>query len=72
MKLVREKIGAVASYRNTVILKRLPKTRSGKILRAVLRNMVNGEAVTIPPTIDDPDAITEALEELKKENLIHM
>lgn len=42
-ELVREQIGPVACYRNTVIVKRLPKTLSGKILRGLIRKIVNGE-----------------------------
>lgn len=57
--LVRQSIGAVASFKNVVVLQRLPKTRSGKILRKVLRNMANGEEYTIPATIDDPGCLQE-------------
>ena len=58
-QLVREKIGAVASLRNVVIVDRLPKTRSGKILRKLLRSIVDGEEFQIPSTIDDPSIISE-------------
>lgn len=58
---VREKIGAVACFQRALVVPRLPKTRSGKILRATLRKIVDGEPYTIPSTIEDP----EALEELK-------
>ncbi len=57
--LIRDKIGAVAFYRNTVLVKRLPKTRSGKILRKVIRQLTDGEKFTIPSTIDDPLILEE-------------
>lgn len=63
-QLVREKIGAVASLRNVVIVDRLPKTRSGKILRKLLRSIVDGEEFQIPSTIDDPSIISEIQAEL--------
>ena len=62
---IRSYIGAVAFYRNTVVVKRLPKTRSGKILRKNLRMLADAIEFTIPSTIDDPlilDEIKEALE----------
>jgi propionyl-CoA synthetase len=61
--LVREKIGPVAAFKDAIVVPRLPKTRSGKILRATMRKIANGEAVTVPATIEDPavlDQITEA------------
>ena len=59
VKLVREQIGAVASLRNVIILDRLPKTRSGKILRKLLRSVVDGDDFQIPSTIDDEAIIDE-------------
>ena len=59
VKLVREQIGAVASLRNVVLVDRLPKTRSGKILRKLLRSIVDGENFVIPSTIDDEAIIDE-------------
>lgn len=66
VQLVREQIGAVASLRDVIIVQRLPKTRSGKILRKLMRSIVDGENFQIPSTIDD-EAI---IEELKQEFLI--
>lgn len=60
--LVREKIGAVASLKNVVVVNRLPKTRSGKILRKLIRTMLDGKDFQIPSTIDD-EAIVEELKE---------
>jgi propionyl-CoA synthetase len=58
-QMVRESIGPIACYKQTLIVKRLPKTRSGKILRRVLRQISAGEEYTIPPTIDDPASLGE-------------
>ena len=57
--LIRDKIGAVAFYRSTILVKRLPKTRSGKILRKVIRQLTDGEQFTVPSTIDDPLILEE-------------
>ncbi len=59
LALVREKIGAVDCLRNIVVVKRLPKTRSGKILRKLIRTMLDGKEFQIPSTIDDETIITE-------------
>ncbi len=62
---VREDIGAVASFKLVAVVSRLPKTRSGKILRAVMRKIANGEAFETPPTIDDPAILDEIAAALK-------
>lgn len=67
--MVRKEIGAIACYRQTLIVDRLPKTRSGKILRNVLRNIADGKDYVVPSTIDDPASVTE-VEEAIKERLI--
>jgi propionyl-CoA synthetase len=51
--LVRERIGPVASFKTAVIVEALPKTRSGKTLRATIRQIADGEAWSVPPTIED-------------------
>ena len=56
---IRHDIGAIASLKNIFIIERLPKTRSGKILRKTLRQMIDGEKVEIPSTIEDSQVITE-------------
>ena len=56
---VRAEIGAIASLKRLVIVERLPKTRSGKILRKTIRQMIDGEHIDIPSTIDDPEVISE-------------
>ncbi|MBF8775547.1 propionyl-CoA synthetase [Pseudomonas fulva] len=56
---VREEIGALACFNQVRLVKRLPKTRSGKILRAVLRKIADGQAYTPPSTVDDPAVLQE-------------
>ena len=56
---IREHIGPVAAFKNAAVVKRLPKTRSGKVLRGTIRRMANGEPWTMPATIDDPAALDE-------------
>jgi len=63
--LVREKIGPVASFKTATVVKRLPKTRSGKILRGTMKKMADGVPHTVPATIDDPAILTEIAESLK-------
>jgi acyl-coenzyme A synthetase/AMP-(fatty) acid ligase len=57
--LIREKIGAVAFFKNALVVKRLPKTRSGKILRKTLRHIADGIPYNIPSTIEDPESLNE-------------
>ncbi|MDT7951316.1 MAG: AMP-binding protein [Acetobacteraceae bacterium] len=57
--LVRERIGPVAAFKDARVVARLPKTRSGKILRGSIRKIADGEAAPVPPTIDDPAALEE-------------
>jgi propionyl-CoA synthetase len=56
---VRAEIGGIASLKNVLVVERLPKTRSGKILRKTLRQMIDGEEVVVPSTIENPDVLTE-------------
>ena len=65
--LVRESLGPVAAFKTATVVIRLPKTRSGKILRGTVKKIADGKEYTVPATIDDPailDEITEALREL--------
>jgi propionyl-CoA synthetase len=67
IQLVRETIGPVAAFKLAVVVDRLPKTRSGKILRATMVKIADGEAYKMPATIDDPailDEITVVLQGL--------
>jgi propionyl-CoA synthetase len=57
--LVRDQVGAFACYRETRVVERLPKTRSGKILRATMRSIAAGREYVVPSTIDDPAVLEE-------------
>jgi propionyl-CoA synthetase len=59
VKLVRERIGPVASFKTAIVVQRLPKTRSGKILRGTMRRIADGEEYKMPATIDDPTILGE-------------
>ena len=59
VKLVREKIGPVAAFKLALVVDRLPKTRSGKILRATMVKIADSEAFKMPATIDDPAILDE-------------
>jgi propionyl-CoA synthetase len=59
VQLVRDRIGPVASFKHALVVERLPKTRSGKVLRASLRHIADGEPFTVPATIDDPAILSE-------------
>ncbi len=56
---IRADIGAIASLKDLIIIERLPKTRSGKILRKTIRQMIDGQKIDIPSTIEDSQVITE-------------
>lgn len=58
VQLIRHQIGPVASFKQAIVLPKLPKTRSGKILRNILRSISNQEqTLKIPPTIEDETVI---------------
>jgi len=59
VQLVRDRIGPVAAFKQACVVQRLPKTRSGKILRATMRKIADGEAFKTPATIDDPAILEE-------------
>ena len=59
VELVRQRIGPVASFKTATVVKRLPKTRSGKIVRGTIKKIADGVAYTVPPTIDDPAILEE-------------
>ena len=56
---IRAQIGAIACLQTIQVVERLPKTRSGKILRKNLRQLVDGEQIQVPSTIEDPSVIEE-------------
>jgi len=59
VQMVRDQLGAIASFKKAVVVQRLPKTRSGKILRRTMRKIADGESYRVPPTIDDPAVLPE-------------
>ena len=64
--MVREKIGPVAAFKTALVVKRLPKTRSGKILRGTIQKIADNQEYKQPATIDDPVALEEIVEALRK------
>ena len=67
IQMVRDRIGPVASFKTATVVKRLPKTRSGKILRGTIQKIADNKHWRMPATIDDPvilDEITEALQDI--------
>ncbi|MDX2133433.1 MAG: propionyl-CoA synthetase [Saprospiraceae bacterium] len=59
VQMVRDRLGAIACFKTAVLVKRLPKTRSGKILRKVMRSMADGKAFVAPGTIEDVQVLAE-------------
>jgi propionyl-CoA synthetase len=67
--LIREKIGPVAAFKLAITVARLPKTRSGKILRGTIKKIADGESWTMPATIDDPAVLDEIAGALKSKGV---
>ena len=65
VQMVRDRIGPVASFKTAVVVERLPKTRSGKILRGTMRRIADSEDFTTPATIDDPAVLDEMRDALE-------
>ena len=70
VSMIRQKLGPVAAYKKTIVLKRLPKTRSGKVLRGTMRKIADSEEFSLPPTIDDPVILDEIKESLQAGGVI--
>jgi len=70
VQMIREKVGPVAAFKTAIVIKRLPKTRSGKILRGTVRKIADNEPYKMPATIDDPAILTEIKEALKKHQIL--
>ena len=70
VQMVREKVGPVAAFKTAIVIKRLPKTRSGKILRGTVRKIADNEPYKMPATIDDPAILSEIKEDLKKHKIL--
>ena len=66
IQLVRNKIGAVAAFKIATAVPRLPKTRSGKILRGTMKKIADGEEYKTPATIEDPVTLSEITEALSR------
>ena len=71
IQMVRNKVGPVAAFKTVIVVKRLPKTRSGKILRGTVRKIADSEDYKMPATIDDPIILDEIKEDLKKHRIIN-
>lgn len=69
VQLVREKIGPVAAFKLAIVVNRLPKTRSGKVLRGTMKKIADSESWTMPATIDDPAILDEIGVTLKDRGL---
>lgn len=69
VEIIRREIGAVAVFRQSGIVKRLPKTRSGKILRKTIRQLALQDEVPVPPTIDDPAILDEIQDVLREQGV---
>jgi propionyl-CoA synthetase len=67
--LVREKVGPVAAFKLAIVVNRLPKTRSGKILRGTIKKIADGEDWSMPATIDDPAILDEIGGALKEKGV---
>ena len=70
VKMVREKIGPVAAFKIVVVIQRLPKTRSGKILRGTIRKIADNVDYKVPPTIDDPAILDEIKNNLMQHGIL--
>lgn len=70
VEVVRKEVGAIANFKRNCVVEQLPKTRSGKILRQVLRKMIDGEPYTVPSTIDDPEIIDKIREKLLDQGML--
>ncbi|KPB02357.1 propionyl-CoA synthetase [Ahrensia marina] len=69
IQMVRDEIGPVAAFKTALTVPRLPKTRSGKILRATIQKIADGEAWKMPATIEDPSVLEEITEILEKRKI---
>ena len=70
VSMVREKVGPVAAFKIAIIVKRLPKTRSGKVLRGTVRKIADNEPYKMPATIDDPAILDEIKQDLKENKIL--
>lgn len=66
VQLIRDRIGPVAAFKQATVVSRLPKTRSGKVLRGTIQKIADNEEYSMPATIDDPDVLSEMQNSLEK------
>ena len=71
VQLVRDKVGPVAAFKIAIVVKRLPKTRSGKVLRGTMRKIADKEDYKLPATIDDPAILDEIKESLIENKILN-
>ncbi len=69
VKMVRDQVGAVATFKRAAVVNRLPKTRSGKILRRVMRAIADGTEYAMPSTIEDPSVLQEIAGKMSDEKI---
>ena len=69
VRMVRQRVGAIASFKRVVVTRRLPKTRSGKILRGVMRSMAEGKEFKTPSTIEEPAVLEELAVTLREQGV---
>jgi propionyl-CoA synthetase len=69
VKMIRDEIGPVAAFKTAITVERLPKTRSGKILRGTMQKIADGIPWKMPATIDDPAILDEVAEALRRKGL---
>lgn len=67
--MIRDEIGPVAAFKTAITVERLPKTRSGKILRGTMQKIADGIPWKMPATIDDPAILDEVAEALRRKGL---
>ena len=72
IKMVREKVGPVAAFKIAIVVKRLPKTRSGKVLRGTVRKIADNEPYKMPATIDDPAILDEIKADLVDNKILKL
>jgi propionyl-CoA synthetase len=72
IKMVREKVGPVAAFKIAIVVKRLPKTRSGKVLRGTVRKIADNEPYKMPATIDDPAILDEIKADLIENKILKL
>ena len=68
--MVRDKIGPVAAFKTAIVVRRLPKTKSGKILRGTIKKIAGSQEYNVPATIDDPEILNEIRASLASSGIV--